>query len=106
MNSLMDFLSAVDLCGCLSSDSSKAKKSYLVLTCGTSSVASLPKGKGENGEMCSSDDDDDGDESNDDQTVSSVLTRYVSCLYILSLIAFNLCVLSTASFHLDQWNYM
>ncbi|VAI62553.1 unnamed protein product [Triticum turgidum subsp. durum] len=51
--------------------SSKAKKSYLVLTCGTSSVASLPKGKGENGEMCSSDDDDDGDESNDDQTVGT-----------------------------------
>lgn len=105
MNSLMDFLSAVDLCGCLSSDSSKAKKSYLVLTCGTSSVASLPKGKGEDGEMCSSDDDDD-DESNDDQTVSSLLTRYVSCLYILSFTAFTLCVLSTVSFRLDQWNYM
>ncbi|XP_047052178.1 18S rRNA (guanine-N(7))-methyltransferase RID2-like [Lolium rigidum] len=54
--------------------SSKAKKSYLVLTCGSPSVAtSLPKAKGQDGEMCSSDDDDDDDddESNDDQTVGT-----------------------------------
>uniref|UniRef100_A0ACD5ZH08 Uncharacterized protein n=1 Tax=Avena sativa TaxID=4498 RepID=A0ACD5ZH08_AVESA len=51
--------------------SSKAKKSYLVLTCGSPSVhTSLPKAKGQNGEMCSSDDDDD-DDSNDDQTVGT-----------------------------------
>lgn len=68
-------LYAVHLCGCLSSGSSKAKKSYLVLTCSSPSVhTSLAKGKGQNGEMCS----DDDDESIDDQTVSSVLTRHVS----------------------------
>uniref|UniRef100_A0ACD5VVU3 Uncharacterized protein n=1 Tax=Avena sativa TaxID=4498 RepID=A0ACD5VVU3_AVESA len=50
--------------------SSKARKSYLVLTCGAPSVhTSLPKAKGQDGQMCSSDDDgDDDDESNDDQT--------------------------------------
>ncbi|PAN08783.1 hypothetical protein PAHAL_1G436100 [Panicum hallii] len=43
--------------------SSKAKKSYLVLTCGPPSISTLlPKGKGENGEMCSDDDDDSSDE--------------------------------------------
>lgn len=69
----------------MASDSSKAKKSYLVLTCGRPSLhTSLPKGKGQDGEMCS----DDGDESNDgddDQTVSSRLTKLISCSYILEL---------------------
>jgi len=46
--------------------SSKAKKSYLVLTCGPPSInTSLPKGKGENGEMCSDDDDESSDEDGD-----------------------------------------
>ncbi|KQK01213.1 18S rRNA (guanine-N(7))-methyltransferase RID2 [Brachypodium distachyon] len=50
--------------------SSKAKKSYLVLTCGAPSVnTSLPKGKGQDGEACS--DDDDDDDSDDDQTVGT-----------------------------------
>ncbi|CAN6252909.1 unnamed protein product [Urochloa humidicola] len=50
--------------------SSKAKKSYLVLTCGPPSInTSLPKGKGENGEMCS---DDDDDESSDEDGVKTV----------------------------------
>uniref|UniRef100_A0ACD5ZCQ8 Uncharacterized protein n=1 Tax=Avena sativa TaxID=4498 RepID=A0ACD5ZCQ8_AVESA len=55
-------------------NSSKAKKSYLVFACGSRSVhTSLPKPKGQDGEMCSSDDDDDDDDdgSNDDQTVGT-----------------------------------
>lgn len=49
-------------------DSSKARKAYLVLTCGPPSMqTSLPKGKGEDGEMCSDDDESGDDES---QTVS------------------------------------
>jgi 18S rRNA (guanine1575-N7)-methyltransferase len=52
------------------SDSSKAKKSYLVLTCGAPSLhTSLPKGKGENGGMCSDDDSDSSGEDGD-RTVS------------------------------------
>ncbi|KAJ3695483.1 hypothetical protein LUZ60_000860 [Juncus effusus] len=48
--------------------SSKARKAYLVLTCGPASMQnSLPKGKGEDGEMCSDSDDSDDDEEN--QTV-------------------------------------
>jgi len=55
---------------CVSYNSSKAKKSYLVLTCGPPSInTSLPKGKGENGEMCSDDDDKSSDEDGD-KTVS------------------------------------
>ena len=94
MNILTNFMSDVDLCWCLSSDSSKAKKSYLVLTCGAPSInTSLPKAKGQDGQMCSSDEDDD--ESNDDQTVSSLLTRQFSGLYILHLFtALNLYTLS------------
>lgn len=43
--------------------SSKARKAYLVLTCGPPSTqTTLPKGKGENGEMC-----DDSDESGDEE---------------------------------------
>ena len=58
------------LMACVSYNSSKAKKSYLVLTCGPPSInTSLPKGKGENGEMCSDDDDESSDED-DDKTVS------------------------------------
>lgn len=52
--------------------STKARKTYLVLTCGQSSMqTSLPKGKGEDGESCSDDDDDDDDEGDVDgkQTV-------------------------------------
>jgi 18S rRNA (guanine1575-N7)-methyltransferase len=55
----------------ISSDSSKAKKSYLVLTCGPPSVTtSLPKGKGENGEGCSDDDDNESSGEDGDRTVS------------------------------------
>ncbi|PKA63940.1 hypothetical protein AXF42_Ash004950 [Apostasia shenzhenica] len=44
--------------------STKARKAYLVLTCGPSSMqTSLPKGKGEDCEDCS-----DGDESDDDNS--------------------------------------
>ncbi|XP_009401552.2 18S rRNA (guanine-N(7))-methyltransferase RID2 [Musa acuminata AAA Group] len=46
--------------------SSKARKAYLVLTCGPPSVQSyLPKGKGEDGAMCSEDEesDDDGNQT-------------------------------------------
>ncbi|KAM0939359.1 putative methyltransferase type 11, 18S rRNA (guanine(1575)-N(7))-methyltransferase Bud23 [Dioscorea sansibarensis] len=47
--------------------SSKAKKAYIVLTCGPPSTQSwLPKGKGEDGEMCTDSDEDSDDE---DQTV-------------------------------------
>ncbi|KAI0488696.1 18S rRNA (guanine-N(7))-methyltransferase RID2 [Dendrobium catenatum] len=47
--------------------STKARKAYLVLTCGPSSTqTSLPKGKGEDGETCSDDDESDDD---DEQTV-------------------------------------
>lgn len=47
--------------------STKARKAYLVLTCGPSSLqTSLPKGKGEDGETCSDDDESDYD---DQQTV-------------------------------------
>ncbi|KAK1287709.1 hypothetical protein QJS10_CPB19g00729 [Acorus calamus] len=43
--------------------SSKARKAYLVLTCGPPSInTTVPKGKGENGETCS-----DGDESDDEE---------------------------------------
>ncbi|GJM87266.1 hypothetical protein PR202_ga03204 [Eleusine coracana subsp. coracana] len=50
--------------------SSKAKKSYLVLTCGAPSLhTSLPKGKGEDGEICSDDDDGDSSGQDDDRTV-------------------------------------
>ncbi|TKW42123.1 hypothetical protein SEVIR_1G362800v4 [Setaria viridis] len=50
--------------------SSKAKKSYLVLTCGPPSIStSLPKGKGENGEMCSDDEDDGSSDEDGDKTV-------------------------------------
>lgn len=42
--------------------STKARKAYLVLTCGPSSMqTSLPKGKGEDGETCSEDEDDESD---------------------------------------------
>ncbi|KAJ1698537.1 hypothetical protein LUZ63_007049 [Rhynchospora breviuscula] len=44
--------------------SSKARKEYLVLTCGPASLqTALPKGKGEDGEMCSDEDDSDDDEN-------------------------------------------
>ncbi|KAH7687995.1 18S rRNA (guanine1575-N7)-methyltransferase protein [Dioscorea alata] len=47
--------------------SSKAKKAYIVLTCGPPSTQSwLPKGKGEDGEMCTDSDEGSDDE---DQTV-------------------------------------
>ncbi|XP_039145920.1 18S rRNA (guanine-N(7))-methyltransferase RID2 [Dioscorea cayenensis subsp. rotundata] len=47
--------------------SSKAKKAYIVLTCGPPSTQSwLPKGKGEDDEMCTDSDEDSDDE---DQTV-------------------------------------
>jgi hypothetical protein len=51
--------------------------------------------------MCSSDDDEDADdESNDDRTVSSLLTRQFSVLYILNLFtALNPYPLSAALFH-------
>lgn len=53
-------------------NSSKARKAYLVLTCGHASLqTSLPKGKGEDGEMCS--DEDDSDDGNENATVSSSL---------------------------------
>ncbi|URE08779.1 Methyltransferase involved in Williams-Beuren syndrome [Musa troglodytarum] len=40
--------------------SSKARKAYLILTCGPPSMqTSLPKGKGEDGEMCSEEESDD-----------------------------------------------
>ncbi|URE00905.1 Methyltransferase involved in Williams-Beuren syndrome [Musa troglodytarum] len=45
--------------------SSKARKAYLVLTCGPPSVQSyLPKGKGEDGAMCSEDEESDDDGGN------------------------------------------
>ncbi|KDP46601.1 hypothetical protein JCGZ_04535 [Jatropha curcas] len=41
--------------------SSKSKKEFLVLTCGPPSLdTALPKGKGENGEICSDDDGENG----------------------------------------------
>lgn len=44
--------------------SSKARKAYLVLTCGPPSLSTaLPKGKGENGESCSDSDESDDEES-------------------------------------------
>ncbi|KAJ0985181.1 hypothetical protein J5N97_003537 [Dioscorea zingiberensis] len=44
--------------------SSKAKKAYIVLTCGPPSAqAWLPKGKGEDGEMCTDSDEDSDDEN-------------------------------------------
>lgn len=47
--------------------SSRARKAYLVLTCGPPSTqTTLPKGKGEDGEMCS--DDDGSDDSGDDES--------------------------------------
>ncbi|XP_020596627.1 probable 18S rRNA (guanine-N(7))-methyltransferase [Phalaenopsis equestris] len=47
--------------------STKARKAYLVLTCGPASMqTSLPKGKAEDGESCSDDDESDDD---DEQTV-------------------------------------
>lgn len=52
--------------------SSKAKKSYLVLTCGPPSLnSSLPKGKGQDGAMCSDDDESDDGSGDEDgaQTV-------------------------------------
>uniref|UniRef100_A0A0D9VMB0 Methyltransferase type 11 domain-containing protein n=1 Tax=Leersia perrieri TaxID=77586 RepID=A0A0D9VMB0_9ORYZ len=52
--------------------SSKAKKSYLVLTCGPPSLnSSLPKGKGQDGAMCSDDDESD-DGSGDDGEAQTV----------------------------------
>lgn len=43
--------------------SSRARKAYLVLTCGPPSTQTiLPKGKGADGEMCS---DDSGDEESE-----------------------------------------
>jgi hypothetical protein len=55
--------------------------------------------------MCSSDDDEDADdESNDDRTVSSLLTRQFSVLYILNLFtALNPYPLSAALFHGGPW---
>ncbi|XP_074573272.1 18S rRNA (guanine-N(7))-methyltransferase RID2 [Curcuma longa] len=49
--------------------SSKARKEYLVLTCGPPSAQTYqPKGKGENGEVCSEDKESDAD-TDDNQTV-------------------------------------
>ncbi|MQM09366.1 hypothetical protein Taro_042237 [Colocasia esculenta] len=43
--------------------SSKARKAYIVLTCGPPSlVTALPKGKGEDGESCSESDESDDEE--------------------------------------------
>ena len=40
-------------------NSTKARKAYIVLTCGPPSLSgSLPKGKGEDGESCSESDDE------------------------------------------------
>lgn len=68
-------------------NSSKARKAYLVLTCGPASLqTSLPKAKGEDGEMCS---DEDGSGDDENQTVSSchhlALYFYISfvCLFLL-----------------------
>ncbi|ONK70608.1 uncharacterized protein A4U43_C05F35520 [Asparagus officinalis] len=48
--------------------STRARKAYLVLTCGPpSKQTTLPKGKGEDGEMCSDDSDESADDEN--QTV-------------------------------------
>ncbi|KAG8388486.1 hypothetical protein BUALT_Bualt02G0130700 [Buddleja alternifolia] len=50
--------------------STKMRKEYLVLTCGSPSLSSVtPNGKGEDGESCS-DEDDSGDEENQSVSVS------------------------------------
>lgn len=70
-------------------DSSKARKEYLVLTCGPASLqTSLPKGKGADGEMCSDGDDSDDEEN---QMVSIEANHYV----ISS--AIDLCILLTVA---------
>lgn len=59
--------------------SSKARKAYLVLTCGPPSVQSyLPKGKGEDGAMCSEDEESDDDGN---QTVRIVSHFYYIVLF-------------------------
>jgi hypothetical protein len=69
-------------CKSVSMNSSKARKAYLVLTCGPASLqTSLPKGKGEDGEMWSDEgDSDDGDENT---TVSSSLYS-ITFLFVYS----------------------
>lgn len=51
---------------CVFCTSSRARKAYLVLTCGPPSAqTALPKGKGADGEMCSDNSDDSGDEESE-----------------------------------------
>ncbi|KAK8916149.1 hypothetical protein KSP39_PZI023350 [Platanthera zijinensis] len=57
--------------------STRARKTYLVLTCGSSSMqTSLPKGKGEDRESCSDDDDDDDERDVDDKQTVGIYDRH------------------------------
>lgn len=65
-------------------DSSKARKEYLVLTCGPPSAHTYqPKGKGENGEMFSEDEESDAD-TDDNQTVRILGVTYLFRLILIS----------------------